>query len=420
MTTVPARLTRKQFLQSAGTVALGTLLSTRVVARQPGGDIGRRERLARLLREYDSQGDHRTGSAVDAESGRWLADQVADAGLEPEIEWMGFSRPTIQAAYVALGDRWADGIPLFDGGVTDATGVRGRLGVLDTNAEIGLAHAGPRVGPHLLDHRRITSQQAAVTVTGGPENSVPEGLALMNAPDFKAPFGPPVLQVASQHRGWLDAAAAAGAEVQVVAHVTRRPEEVFNVTATLLGTQPSLPPLIVMTPRSGWWTCASERGGGIAVWLEMMRSLRAATPRRTTVFVASTGHELGHYGLQEFLRTRTRLLTSAVAWIHLGANFGAAIGGRPRLQASSVELQRLALDALGAAGATPERLHPVGERPAGEAHNIHDRGGRYLSILGGNGLFHHQQDRWPAAVNVDLIARHARAFAEIGVTLADS
>ena len=420
MHTVPARFTRKQFLQSAGTMALGTLLSTRVVARQAGGDIGRRERLARLLREYDSQGDHRPGSAVDAESGRWLADQVADAGLEPEIEWMGFSRPTIQAAYVAVGDRWADGIPLFDGGVTDATGVRGRLGALDMDAEIALAHAGPRVSPDLLDHRRTTSQQAAVTVTGGPENGVPEGLALMNAPDFKAPFGPPVIQVASQHRAWLDAAAAAGEEALVVAHVTRRPKEVFNVTATLLGTQPSLPPLIVMTPRSGWWTCASERGGGIAVWLEMMRSLRAATPRRTTVFVASTGHELGHYGLQEFIRTRTRLLTSAVAWIHLGANFGAAIGGRPRLQASSVELQRLALDALGAAGAPPDRLHPVGERPAGEAHNIHDRGGRYLSILGANGLFHHPQDRWPAAVNVDLIARYACAFSEIGVTLANS
>ena len=420
MTTAPSSLTRKQFLRSVGSVALGALVSRRVVARQPGGEVLRRERITRLLREYDSQGDHRTGSAVDAESGRWLADQVADAGLEPEIEWMGFSRPTIQAAYVEVNDRRADGIPLFDGGITDAVGVRGRLGALGDNADIGLAHVGPRVGPDLLGYRRTTSHQAAVTVTGGPSNGVPEGLALMNAPDFKEPFGPPVLQVASQHRPWLDAAAAAGAEARVVAHVTRRPEEVFNVTAALLGTEPSLAPLIVMTPRSGWWTCASERGGGIAVWLEMMRAMRAATPRRTTVFVASTGHELGHYGLHEFLRTRSRLVTSAVAWIHLGANFGAAIGGRPRLQASSIELQHVALDALSAAGAQPDQLHPVGERPAGEAHNIYDGGGRYLSILGDNGLFHHPQDRWPTAVDVDLIARHARAFAEIGTTLASS
>ena len=82
----------------------------------------------------------------------------------------------------------------------------------------------------------------------------------MNAPSFKEPYGPVVLQVASEHHGWLQSAAAVGAEARVVAHVSRRPEEVFNVTATIRGTRPALPPLIVMTPRSGWWTCASERG----------------------------------------------------------------------------------------------------------------------------------------------------------------
>ena len=242
----------------------------------------------------------------------------------------------------------------------------------------------------------------------------------MNAPDFKEPFGPPVLQVASQHRDWLDAAAAAGATARVVAHATRRPEEVFNVTAPLLGTERSLPPLIVMTPRSGWWTCASERGGGIAVWLEMIRGMAAApTPKRTTVFLASTGHELGHYGLQEFLRTRTRLIAGAGAWIHLGANFGAAVGAGSRLQASTAELQALALEALEDAGTTPDRLHPVGTRPAGEADSIHDGGGDYISILGANGLFHHPHDRWPAAVDVDRIARSAQAFIDIGLTLAN-
>ena len=414
-------LTRKAFLEVAGAATVAALWpGARTRAQEPSAQQDARERVARIVREYDSQGDHRTGSPVDAQSGRWLADRVDDAGIVPEIEWMGFSRIDIQAAYVEIGDRRAEGVPLFDGGFTDAAGVTGTLGALDGAGTIGLGQFGPRAGADFHAYRRTTSHRAAVTVTGGPANGVPEGLALLNAPDFKAPFGPPVLQVASRHRDWLADAAAAGAAARVVAHVSRRPEEVFNVTATLRGTEPSLAPIFVMTPRSGWWTCASERGGGIAVWLEMIRGIAAApTPRRTTVFLASTGHELGHYGLEEFLRTRSRLVRGAHAWIHLGANFGAAVGGAPLLQASSPELQDRATEALGRVGEAPARRRPVGEPPAGEARHIHAGGGTYLSVVGDNGLFHHPWDRWPDAVDVDRVARYARAFTEVGLQLAN-
>ncbi len=413
-------LTRKAFLEVAGAAAMAALWPGARAHAQAVPARDARERVARFVREYDSQGDHRTGSAVDAESGRWLADRADDAGLAPEIEWMGFSRIDIQAAYVEVGDRRAEGVPLFDGGFTDAAGVTGTLSSLDGDGAIGLGHVGPRAGSEFRSYRRDTAQQAIVTVTGGPANGVPEGLALLNAPDFKDPFGPPVLQVASRHRAWLADAAATGATARVVAQVTRRPEEVFNVTATLRGREPSQPPVFVMTPRSGWWTCASERGGGIAVWIEMIRGMAAApTPRRTTVFLASTGHELGHYGLEEFLRTRSRLVRSAFAWIHLGANFGTAVGGAPLLQASNLELQDRATDALDRAGEAPPRRRPIGEAPAGEARHIHDGSGTYLSIIGDNGLFHHPWDRWPDAVDVDRIARYARAFTQIGLQLAN-
>ncbi len=417
-------LTRKAFLETAGAAAVTALWpGARARAQDAGAQepptAGARERIARIVREYDAQGDHRTGSPVDAESGRWLADRVDEAGVVPDIEWMGFSRIDVQAAYVEVGDRWAEGVPLYDGGFTDAAGVTGALGALDGGGAIGLGHVGPRAGADFHAWRRATEQRAAVTVTGGAANGVPDGLALLNAPDFKAPFGPPVLQVASRHRAWLDAAAAAGATARVVAHVTRRPEEVFNVTATLLGAEPSAAPVVVMTPRSGWWTCASERGGGVAVWLEMIRGMAAApTPRRTAVFLASTGHELGHYGLEEFLRTRSRLVRSA-AWIHLGANFGAAVGGDPLLQASTPELQDRATEALRRAGEAPVRRRTAGEPPAGEARHVHDGGGTYLSIVGANGLFHHPRDRWPDAVDVDRIARYARAFTDVGLQLAN-
>ena len=49
--------------------------------------------------------------------------------------------------------------------------------------------------------------------------------------------------------------------------------------------------------------------------------------------------------------------------------------------------------------------------------NIHDGGGRYISLLGPNGLFHHPHDRGPVAVDVDRTVRYADAFAEIALKL---
>jgi len=413
---------RKHFLRLLSGLAVASLWPRSGWAQSRASEAEEaHSRVARMIRDYDAQGDHRTGSPVDAQSGLWLSDRVDDAGIVPELEWMGIPTIESQAAFLEINGRRIDGVPLYDGGVTTPEGITGTLGEQGTTSDIGLAYAGPRIPESFLNYRRTTTQKAIVTVTGGPDNGVPEGLALMNAPSFVDPFGPPVLQVASQHRDMLRQAAGDGASTHVVLHVTRRPEEVFNVTATLLGTEPGLAPLIVMTPRSGWWTCASERGGGIAVWLEIIRAMvNRTTPIRTTVFLASTGHELGHYGLHEFIRTRSRLLTSAIAWIHLGANFGAAVGGDPLIQASSDDLEQLSTSEFTTAGVRPPRQRPVGNEPAGEARAVFEGGGQYISILGSNGLFHHPQDRWPTAVDVAEVVRYAKAFTEITIKLANT
>jgi hypothetical protein len=42
------------------------------------------QRIGRTIQEYDLQGWHRTGTEVDADSARWLADLVPSYGpLEP-------------------------------------------------------------------------------------------------------------------------------------------------------------------------------------------------------------------------------------------------------------------------------------------------------------------------------------------------
>ena len=248
------------------------------------------------------------------------------------------------------------------------------------------------------------------------------GLVPSNARAFTAPYGCPVLQVGSEARGVLEAAARSGATARVVCRTTRTPTTAVNVVAEVPGREASLPPLVVITPRSGWWTCAAERGGGLVCWLEAMRALAGSRPARRTVFVASSGHELGHLGLDAFLHDNDGLLRTAHACIHLGANIGAgATAAGALLQASHDALDDVMTGALTDAGAAIAARLPRGRVPAGEARNLHVGGARYVSLIGqGNAWFHHQDDRYPAAVTADRVARYARAVAAAATHLASA
>src|SRR5262249_47641418 len=153
----------------------------------------------------------------------------------------------------------------------------------------------------------------------------------------------------------------------------------FNVLATIEGTRKELAPLCVMTPRSGWHANASERGGGLACWLEAMRAVAAERPSRTVRFIASSGHELGHLGLHAYLDRNPDLARRAVAWVHLGANIGASTGDT-RMTASDEDLARVAFRAL-----KPYGLDTIARAPAaqvgGEAATISAQNGRFISFI---------------------------------------
>ena len=368
----------------------------------------RAARIARVIGEYEVQGYHRTGTVVDQASADWLSDQVRQAGLTPSQERFRLSRVDPVAGTLTIGDRSIEGLPLFDGGFTDAFGVRGRLGPLDAGTAVGLADTNVNAASAgaLGDARRAYAHTAIIAVTRGRT----PGLSPSNADEFLEPFGPPVLQVSSDEAGWLAERARRGAEVQVVVHVARTPASASNVTASIPGSDATLPPFVVMTPRSGWYWCASERGGGIAAWLEIMRALQASRPRRTIQFVASSGHELGHLGIDSYIERRPGIAKSAAGWLHLGANIGAATDPAITLQASDDEMDAALTSALTAGGITVTRRTPRGSVPGGEAEAVHHGGGRYVSMIGGSRLFHNLADRGPDASDPEAIARLSVAF----------
>ena len=151
-----------------------------------------------------------------------------------------------------------------------------------------------------------------------------------------------------------------------------------------------------------------------------MRAVCAERLRHDVLFIATTGHELDHHGLKHLIDGHPGLVKDAHLWIQLGANFAAANRATVWFQASDVELETQGLKAMKDAGITRNNLRPVGSRPFGEAHNIFDGGGRYASLLGDNGLFHHPEDRWPHAVDLDKTMRLIKAFTELATRFANT
>jgi len=142
-------LQRREFL-AVGGGALVTALATATGGpnllfgrdRMPSS-IALEERIGEVLAAYDAQGNHRTGTSVDNASAQWLARQVQQSGAVPELEPFALSRVDLQSCYLHIADRRIEGIPLFDANFTDGEGVRGRLGPLGSNVEIGLAETEP-------------------------------------------------------------------------------------------------------------------------------------------------------------------------------------------------------------------------------------------------------------------------------------
>jgi hypothetical protein len=374
----------------------------------------RAARIARVIADYDSQGIHRTGTATDNASAQWLLDQARQAGATATLESFALDRVDIHAAYLESDGRRIEGLPLFDALLTDERGVSGRLGPPEANQPIALVtlSAGgiSSEGQSLAALRRSAQFRAIVVVTRGAH----AGLSPSNAAAFKDPYGIPVLQVSSEDAAWLEERVKQQSTVRVVAHATRTPSRANNVVATVPGREAALAPIVVITPRSGWWQCAGERGGGIACWLEIVRA--AANTQRPMWFVASSGHELGHLGLDAFIESRPGLIKTAAAWIHLGANIGVA-GGAARLQASDDQIATRADAAFAKANAVIAQRVARGTVPAGEARNIHVGGGRYVSLLGSSPFFHSPADRWPAAVDVPAVSRFATALADLATSL---
>ena len=367
----------------------------------------------RRIREYEAMGWHRTGWEGDDAAADWLIAELEAAGVEAREQRFRAPRWWWERAEVRVAGGGAVlGEPLSDGGLTRPEGVSGRVGFVEDGEYDGSPIAVWRRGPEDTDrlaagvYEDLAALQAAgaravVLVMGDEQGNA----VLRNAERPWEPIGLPVLQVAPADAevgvDWSE-------EATVIIEGRREVVEARNVVGEIAGTDSEAAPAALITPKSGWFTCAAERGGGIAVWLAVAeRIARGERPRRGLRLVASSGHELHHLGLEAYLGSLGDGVTEEAAWVHLGASIGAR-RGTARLAASDAELMGLAQSALAAAGIEREAF-AVGRSGYGEARNIAEAGGRYVSLLGGHPYFHSPMDVFERAVDGDLVGRHVDA-----------
>ncbi len=379
-------------------------------------------RVGSVIAAYDGQGNHRTGTAVDADSARWLALEAGRLGVKAKCESFVMKRVEPEASYLRIDGRRVEGVPLFDGGFTTESGISGLLGESGSDADIVLATATTTLAGTASSNSKLSSlsdlrssrRKGIVLLTEGRRS----GLSLLNATRFGNPFGPPVLQVSSAEGEWLHERARRKSPVTLVAKASHLATRAFNVTGKIPGAKKNLPPLVISTPRSGWWQCACERGSGIACWLEIMRVLSASRPARDCLFVALSGHELGFLGINDYLKRRPGITNRVHAWIHLGANLGAPRGSL-RIQSSDARLELDVLEALRKEGGSVNAQVSNDGAPRGEASVLKRNGIRYVAPVCGSEVFHHSSDRWPEAVDLSALSRCATAFSNVALKIAN-
>ncbi len=350
--------------------------------------------LFSLVETYAALGDHRTGTSVDDATVTWFADELRTRGADVELLPYTFDRYDAHWE-VRSGGRVVESLPLFYEGVGAVTSDAPTVGSVPA---MSLLIGQPVYEPFL-------SGDVAVVATEGERLVVPN-----RAP--KAPGDIPVVLVA----GDTDLG---DVTVEIEARVIRGRSS--NVVARFGDRSDA--PIVIATPLSGWFACASERGTGVAIALELGTYLGQRT---NVVVIGTTGHELIDLGLKRLLE---RGHPPARAVLHLGANVaGAGDDGAFSLTricnvAFPDDVNDGVTNALQRIDLTPNHI-PIAQmrepaRWVGEAKEWCALGVPLLSIAGHNPWFHTPQDLPNVSTSPELLDRALHALTDVGDLLCE-
>jgi len=271
------------------------------------------------VKAYAGLGEHRTGTPGDDATTVWMERALKAAGYA--VERQPFDYPVFDPGHVdiTLNGRPLESFPYWTPVATPAGGITAPLSLIGGAGKIVLIDLPPGAGgpldappPPQVVAAADSGALAVVAITESPLGE----LSAMNRNPKAAPWKVPVLLAAGHDGDALRAAATAGRSITVRLEGRSVTRPAHNVIGRRVGPGK---PIVISTPKSGWFHCAGERGSGIAIWLGLARWL-AATPDRNIIAVASSGHEFDGYGAHHFTQTLAPKPADTRLWVAIGAN----------------------------------------------------------------------------------------------------
>jgi hypothetical protein len=377
------------------------------------------------VKAYAALGEHRTGTPGDAATTRWMVQALKRAGYA--VETQGFDYPIFEVGRcdVEVAPLKLEAFPYWTptptppGGVSAPLSTAGGPGRI---ALVALANGGSGGGLYAPPPKEIVQavDSGATAVVVVTENPLGELVAFNRTP-LAAPWKAPVVFVAGRQGELLRAVAQKGGDVTVRLEGASRPGRPDNVIARKPGRGK---PVVISTPKSGWFHCAAERGSGIAIWLGLARWL--ATTEMNVVLLAASGHEFDGFGGAQFAKTLAPKPAETALWVHIGANVAlhdfALQGGQLVRQAGPPAQRLLAVSEALLAAAAKAFAGQVGyaepfdidkRKAPGEIAHFQELGyGPLIGMVAASPVFHTRRDL-PDVTGPDVLEPVARGLASL-------
>lgn len=361
-------------------------------------------RMMADIARYESFGLHRYGLASTDATLDWIAAELALAGLATTQQRFRMGRQyLLETGWLRIGDRTIDVVPQWWPPPEPAR--------FELTAEIGpggFAHVSLPYdrGAYLNDAHRARLEEAFAT---GPtavllDIAHPSGEIFTYNVDQASECWPvPVLLVAPKDAALLRAGASATATLR---GGYRHDVEGRNIVGRLDRGHARW--LVVSTPVTGWFTCTGERGPGIAGFLALARLAGQTFSAHNLVFVATSGHEIGHGGMERFMHDGAPRPADTAAWAHFGSSLACRDPVATAINSSAALASLVDKHFAGIRG-----VRLTAEQAAiGELRDVHAAGyAGFFGMAGSHRLFHTPKDD-AAAVDAALLVPMARAFAD--------
>jgi hypothetical protein len=406
----------------AATVA--SALSTAALAGDPLSGAT----LYEDVRRYEAFGVHRYGSPGLDAALTWIADELARAGLTVTTQPVTLARQyDFERGTLAVSNERRPVVPhwwlLQDKASFTLSAPIARNGEPATGAFVRATLPFDR-GAYLNAQHRSTLEAAFARKPAAVLLTIdhPSGeIFTYNVDQKQAAWPVPVILVAPRDRPLLDTAESADLPVSVeVTGAYRRDVGGRNVVARLDRGKDKW--IVVSTPVSSWFTSTCERGPGIAGFLAMARLSATRWPEANLVFVATSGHEVGHGGMEVFLHDGAPPPAKTVVWAHFGASLACydwtregaqwttarAIDSRTRVILRSQEMDAVVGKTFAAIAGTAL----VGERAGvGELRDVLAAGYPRFFGMAGLHLYFHTPADTSATTGPEILEPVIRAFA---------